>query len=198
MFPEKIGGRLMNREDTLEELRAKIIDDTGVPETVRRFLGEGADLEEIRLDAHGSWWHEGDIFENERLSLLFHRSLHRTARGNWVLEVKPYTYPVLVDLCGTFVVRIIESNGDMATVRLADRSVATLNLGAIYTDGDTLLAARVNGNQARVIDTAYRQLTSNLSETSDGYAVEVDGAVFPLAKIPDGFFDDYSANTVGD
>lgn len=188
----------MNRDEALDELRSKIIDDSEVPEMVRRFLGDGADLEEIRLDAHGSWWHEGDIFENQRLSQLFHRSLHRTTQGNWVLEIKPYTYPVLVDLCGTFVRRVVETNGNVATVRLANQTIATVKLDAIYTDGDTVLATKVEGQPARIIDTAYRQLTAGLSESGEGYTIEIGGNAFPLRSLPTEFFEDFSAEAPQD
>jgi hypothetical protein len=178
----------MDTQQELEALRAKIVDDTDVPEMVRKFLKEGAELQEIRLDEHGNWWHEGDIFENKKLAKLFHNSLHRTGKGNWVLKIKPYTYPVIVDLCGTFVARLIDSDGDEATARLRTGGTTTIDLNELYTDGDTLLATRVNGLPARIIDTAYRQLTRELTEEDGTFVITFDGEQYPLKDLPDGFF----------
>jgi hypothetical protein len=178
----------MDTQQELEALRAKIVDDTDVPEMVRKFLKEGAELQEIRLDKHGNWWHEGDIFENKKLAKLFHNSLHRTGKGNWVLKIKPYTYPVIVDLCGTFVSRVIDSDDGEATVRLRTEDTATIDLSDIYTDGETLLATRVDGVPARIIDTAYRQLTRELTEEDGTFFISLDGEQYPLQQLPDDFF----------
>lgn len=178
----------MTDSNPLDALRARIIADDEVPETVRHFLEKGASLEEIRLDRHGNWWHEGEVFENARLSALFHRSLQQTARGNWVLHIEPYTYPVLVDLCAVFVVRIVEPGADESVVRLRDETTTTMDMRALYTDGDRILATRIDGRPARIVDTAYRQLTAELTERDGRYCVRVCGREHPLHPLPEDFF----------
>src|SRR5437879_3580541 len=77
-------------------LPAPGIDPT-LPEPVRRFLAAGARLEPSVLDAEGRWHHEGGEFLNEKLQLLFHRSIGRTPGGTWVLVIPPFTYPIQVE-----------------------------------------------------------------------------------------------------
>lgn len=70
--------------------------DPTLPDTVRRFLDSGAQLEVIALDDEGNWSHQGEPFENDKLKLLFHRSITRTEGGTWLLSIPPFSYPITV------------------------------------------------------------------------------------------------------
>lgn len=172
----------------LNELRDRIVADPDVPEMVRSFLRRGADLVEIRLDRHGNWWHGGDTFQNEKLIRLFHRSLHQTRAGNWVLRIKPYTYPVVVDLTGTFVERLREQADGKVAAKLRTGDAAEFRLEDVYTDGEDLIATRINGVPARIVDTAYRQLTTDIELDGDVWVLHYDGQAIRTRPLPSDFF----------
>ena len=172
----------------MKELRDRIVEDPEVPEMVREFLRLGADLVEIRLDAHGNWWHGGDTFQNEKLIRLFHRSLHRTSAGNWVLHIKPYTYPVVVEQGGTFVERLSIHESGRLVARLLTGEEATLDTSRVYTDGEELIATLVDGVPARLVSTAYRQITSNIAQDEDTWILRFGDHVIRTIALPTGFF----------
>lgn len=175
----------------LDDLRQQTIDDPEVPEMVRRFLKGGAPLEDIRLSAYGQWRHEGDRFENKRLANLFHRSLKRTSKGTWVLEIPPYTYPVTVELTDTFISRLetlsTQTRGRLVGDPDPERWV-TVDLATIYTDGDDLLACRADGKAARLVDSAYRTLAERLDVRGETYVIRLDDAEVEVQPLPEGFF----------
>lgn len=171
----------------LEALRAAASDDADVPETVRRFLAAGAPLEEIRLDARGRWWHEGEPFENRRLMALFHRSLQRTGQGTWILSIPPYTYPVLVDETGHFVDRV-EASAEGILLRLLDGTRRPADTGRFYTDGgERILVHLEEGAWARVVGDAYRALLEDLDEEAGEWWTRVGPHRIALRDLPPSF-----------
>jgi hypothetical protein len=170
-------------DDALLQLRARALDDPDVPEGIRRALDAGAQLERIHLDARGRWTHEGERFENRRLSALFHRSVARTPAGLWLLTIAPYSYPITVEDAGWFITRIIE--GPELQAELAGGEVATIDADAFSTDGqDHVYATLWDGRRARLIDAAWRWVEAGLVEQGGRWAVALpDGrscALHPL------------------
>ena len=171
----------------LDQLRHKILDDQDVPQPVRDFLRNGADLEEIRLDARGRWSHQGEPFLNERLAALFHRSVQRTSSGNHVLHIPPYTYPIIVELTHRFVDTIAQP-ATTTTATLLDGATVTLDLTNLYTDGIDIIACSVPDGPARLVNRAYRTLTERLDERDGQFVLRLDDRDVTLAPLPDGFF----------
>lgn len=177
---------------TLETLRKNAIADHEIPEGVRRFLEQGADLEDIRLSERGIWFHQGEPFLNQKLSDLFHRSLRRTDNGTWFLHIDPYSYPVTVELTDTFVHRLL-SDSVTPQARIIGRGAhhqQLIDLHTLYSDGDQCVATRIDGKPARLVDTAYRQILERLDEEHDVFVVRFKDKSVALQPIPEGFFYD--------
>src|SRR5690625_4529667 len=89
-----------------DDLRAQVIQDEGIPATVRKFLAQGAPLEDIRLDRYARRFHQGRPFINQHLARLFHHSLNQPDQATWFLHIDPYSHPVAVELTNTSVDRL--------------------------------------------------------------------------------------------
>jgi hypothetical protein len=157
--------------------------DPSLPEVVRRFLLAGATLEDIRLDPHGRWWHEGEPFQHKRLADLFSRSLHRTPGGTWVLQISGYTYPVTVEDTGRFVLAfdLPATPQDPITLHLSSGTSEPLDLATLRHDlrGLTCLL-RDPPLRARFAKPAYYALAEHITETPDGFALRLHDALHPI------------------
>ena len=139
--------------------------DPTLPEVVQNFLRSGATLEEIRLDAHGHWTHEGQPFDNPRLIALFSRSVDRTEGGTWVLKIDPFTYPITVEDTGFFV-RAVQWSTSPPTLHLSDGTTEALDLETIdYQSGGRLYCSIRDGRfRARFKRSAYHTIMTHLQE----------------------------------
>lgn len=146
------------------------IDET-LPETVKKFLRQGYQLEEIRLDATGKWTHEGLDFENPKITGLFSRSVGRTEGGTWVLEIGRFTYPITVDDTGFFVERI-DLDQTPPQLHLSDETTDELDPATIEYKPEGRLYCDVKGGEfrARFKKPAYYALAD--------YFVEEDGTIY--------------------
>lgn len=174
-----------------DDLRQQAIRDEGIPERVRKFLSEGAPLEDIHLDAYGRWFHEGEPFINQRLARLFHRSLHQTQQGTWFLQIKPYTYPVTVELTDSFIDRLdlLGSTARAHFVGDDPEQWTDVELTTLYTDGGELLATEHNERPTRFIKRAYRNLLELLQFEDDRFVLDFPDRRIALKPLPKGFFE---------
>jgi hypothetical protein len=158
------------------DLRQQVIDDPTIPEPVRRALENGADLQEIRLDGHGRWWHAGARIEHERLSALFSRSVDVTDGGTAVLKIWRFTYPIILDDTPYFVAHIqIDEERAEVTARLNDDTVEALNLETLRLRDDDRLVVAVKGGRldALFLREPHHSLLARLEETDGGYALAI-------------------------
>lgn len=171
-------------ETPLDALRAQAAADPALPPFVRKLLAEGAPLEAIRLDGYGRWWHEGHPIDHPRVRALFHRSLARTEAGTWVLRVPPYTYPVLVDDVGHFVVRLIRDADGWSTLSSTGQR-EPLDPTTWMTDGDAWLGVRIHGGRdpARLVGAAHQTALDAIDADEDGWFVALDGDDGDVARI---------------
>lgn len=163
----------------LDALRACALADPSLPPGLARALGEGLPLEDIRLDARGRWWHQGEPFEHLRLRALFHRALQQTAHGTWLVVLPPFSYPVTVEGDHVFIVRWLDGG---SRVRLADDAVRTLEGTRWETDGlDVVRVLWPDGLRARVVGSAWRTLEGWVDEDAGGAPVlRLPGGTVPL------------------
>lgn len=159
----------MTSDDPLASLRDAAAADPSVPEALRRVLAAGATLTSIELDERGRWFHEGVEITHRRLSTLFHRGLHRTAGGTWLITLAPYSYPVRVARWGRFVVAM-----NLEGLELAGHGQRPYGaIDAWSTDGHDTVVAHVDGYAARVIGKAWAGLLDGIEEAEEGFALRL-------------------------
>lgn len=147
--------------------------DPTLPETVRRYLLSGAQLEPIRLDRHGHWWHRGEPFENRRLIDLFSRSVERTDGGTWVLHIAPFTYPIEVEDTGYFVQRItMDLAGGIlrgVVLHLSDGTDERLDPSTLQYDDSLRCRIKDGQFEARFLRMPYYQLVDHVEADRLGF-----------------------------
>lgn len=160
--------------------------DATLPEMVQNFLREGGKLEEIRLDANGTWLHEGLRFENQRVVDLFSRSVDRTEGGTWVLKVGRFTYPIVVDDVGFFVERA-DWEASPPRIWLSDGSDEVLEARDLrYADGGRLYCPIKEGRyEARFKRSVYHAIAEYLVEDDVGYLLRLPSGDLRLHEDPD-------------
>ncbi len=158
--------------------------DPTLPEVVQNFLRSGATLEEIRLDEQGRWHHQGQRFDNPRLSDLFSRSVNRTEGGTWVLEIGPFTYPITVDDTGFFV-RAVNWKASPPMLHLSDRSTEALEPASLeYRAPGKLYCAVKDGRfRARFLRSAYHSIIPHLEQRDSSIVLAIDGQEIHLGDI---------------
>lgn len=175
---------------TTDALREQVLYDEGIPATVRKFLSQGAPLEDIRLNAYGRWFHEGEPFINQNLAHLFHRSLQRTDQGTWFLHIEPYSYPVTVELTDAFVDRLKQVQHHAYAHFIGDdRDHWTkISLSPLYSDAQEILAIEHKGRAVRFVKQAYRDLSEHLAFEGEGFALRLQDRTVPILPLPEDFF----------
>ncbi|MBH25061.1 MAG: hypothetical protein CMH57_11525 [Myxococcales bacterium] len=157
--------------------------DPTLPEVVQRFLAAGAKLESIRLDAEGTWWHRGALFENPKLIHLFHGSVGRTEGGTWVLEIPPFTYPIEVEDTGFFVKRLeFDEDGERVRLHLLGGAVEELDPDTLVAD-DRGMTCRIKQGRfrARLTRGAYYALTEHVTEEGGDFLLSLGDRRWTIA-----------------
>lgn len=160
--------------------------DPTLPPMVRQFLEGGGVLEDIRLDAEGRWWHEGGLFNNEKIMRLFWRSVDRTEGGTWVLRVGRFTYPITVEDAPFFVHRVrFEGHGgdERAWLSLSDESTEALDPATLRYQEGRGLYCRVKDHrfEAHLDRAAWHGLQERLVEREGGaWGLLIAGRAWPL------------------
>lgn len=159
--------------------------DPTLPPLVQSFLAKGGQLESIRLDAEGRWWHRDGLFNNEKIMALFWRSVDRTEGGTWVLRVGRFTYPIEVDDTGFFVERVrFQGQGqqERATLHLSDETQEELDPSTLrYQEGRGLYCQIKQGRfEAHFKRPAYYAFQERFQEAPEGFQVDLGGQRWPL------------------
>ena len=168
-----------------DDLRRIVLADPTIPEPVRRALERGAELQEIRLDLRGQWWHAGARIEHVRIAELFSRSVNLTPGRTFVLEIGHFTYPILVEDTPLFVVgvQIDEALGEVRA-RLSDGTRETLDLATLQlVEPERLLVSVKDGRvRARFQRDPYHQLLDHAHDGPDGPELVIGPRSFSLAN----------------
>ncbi len=166
-----------------EELE-KILADASLPPAIASALRANLQLERIELDAEGGFWHKGEPFQNEKLMALFHRSIHRTPGGTYLISIPPYSYPIVVAEAPRQV-RHVRLVGDAVMLLLSDgteQQLAEESLCYVPGRGLYCLVDAPDGQRwsARFLRPAYYELLAHLEEEQDDRFV----LVLPRGRLP--------------
>jgi uncharacterized protein len=152
--------------------------DPTLPEVVQRYLRLGHTLDDIRLDAHGRWWHNNTPISHPRLVSLFSRSIDRTPGGTWVLKIGSTTYPIRVDKAPLFVHRV-DTSGDTLCLFLSDGSLQHVPLSSLYAPSDGGLHALLPDGHTHArwtLDAYIRFVDAHVIEDDAGQFIAVMGS----------------------
>lgn len=172
-------------ERLTRELREQVLADAETPQGVLRALRGGATLESIHLDARGRWWHEGVMFENEKLSQLFSRSVFQTEGRVWFLRIGSQSYPITVACTGYFAERLMSRRSMTQLVLTTGEQVETGRAGWV-TDGGERVGVRLpDGRDVRLVGAAHQLAVSLVEAMEDGWQLRLGEGLATLHAWPE-------------
>jgi len=151
-----------------------------IPEEIKKLLESGETIDEIRIDAGGSWTHNGQEFLNERIIDFFNRSVDVTRDGEYVIHYADFVYPIVVEDAPLFVTGVrFEGTGSQEKVFITVRS-----RGEELLDTDTLCVKVNNSLYCRVCRGRFPakfmrspsfQVLERLEESDDTFHLSIGG-----------------------
>lgn len=115
----------------------------------------------ISFGRDGRWYSDGERIDNERIALLFSRSIRQSPDGGYYLEVGEERAPV--DVQDTpYVVRAVEGDGERGfSLMLNDGERERLDPTTLEVGAHNVLYCRVKGGRfrARFLRSAYYHLS---------------------------------------
>lgn len=162
----------------MSEPEATWLNDPTIPEPIKDALRRGLKLERIALDSEGNFWHEGELLDDPRICELFHRSIKRTAGGSYLLEVPPFSYPLVVADVPYWITQVRFAGGEAAgeptriRLRLSDGSEEDLAIDTLAYQPRRGFACLVKGRSmpARFSRPCYFALAEHVVEEEDDEA----------------------------
>jgi hypothetical protein len=135
---------------------------------------------DLRLDAEGRWWHDGQPFENERLIALFDRGIDvHPDSGEPILRVGTQWCYFRADDVPFVVRRLVDDGGLVAELNTGERVAVPED--ALEVGVNEVVYARLGPRRrARLSRQAQSALAAWLREDEDGLAVVVDGRRWPV------------------
>jgi hypothetical protein len=159
------------------------LDET-LPEEIKAVLRQGAELEEIRLDRHGRWHHQGTLITHRRIVDLLNTHIERTPGGSWLIRVGEHAHPIVVEDTPYFV-RWFEKGPEGILVHLSDGTSEPLDPGSISYEGPGRLYCKVKQGKfrARFQHAPYHDLLVELTERrGDRIVLDLGGHVIDLGE----------------
>ncbi|HUO06181.1 MAG TPA: DUF1285 domain-containing protein [Candidatus Binataceae bacterium] len=137
----------------------------------------------ISFRRDGNWYSDEERIDNQRIALLFSRSIKRNPDGSYFLQVAEERAPITVEDT-PYVIRTLEDDGCGGFIAiLNDGAREELDPSALETGSDNVLYTRVKGGnfRARFLRPAYYQLSGYFESGADGrFYVSLHGRRHPL------------------
>lgn len=161
-------------------------DYAEIPEYIRE-LFETGELEEIRIDAEGTWLHAGEPFVNQRIIDFFNRCVDVTADGMFVIRYGPFVHPIVVEDAPVFITGVrFEGFGEFERVFVMPTTGVEeeLDLGGLgYRRSGGLYCRVKNGRlQAKFKRSPSFQILERLEESEDTFYITLRGQRIVLTE----------------
>ncbi|MCP4134660.1 MAG: DUF1285 domain-containing protein [bacterium] len=166
-----------------------------IPEYIEDLLKAGEQIDEIRLDKEGNWFHNGVGFENKKIIDFFNKSIAKTKEGEYVLHYDRYVYPIIVEDTPIFITGVrFEGFADFEKVFLNLSTGNTVELDPAtlyYNSNNNALYCTVStegideGFPAKFKRSPSFHILDRLDETNGSYFLNICGKRISLKQIND-------------
>jgi uncharacterized protein len=157
-----------------------------IPDYIKRMMQEGEELDEIRIDSEGHWFHNGIAFKNKKLISFFNKSIDITKDGLYVINYSGFVYPIIVEDAPLFVTgfRIIKNdNEESILIALNSGEVEKLNLNTLHYKNNALYCFIKNGEiPAKFKRSPSYDLLQDIKDNDDIYYLELCGKRIVLSE----------------
>jgi hypothetical protein len=147
------------------------------PEQIERMRAIG-----LRLDRAGTFWHDGSAVTHPRLrqALLRWLDVREDGRDIVRLDDKRYAY---VDIDDAHLrAKSARWDGDRCFVLWDDDQDEELDYASLRQAADNAFYVRARGTlRGRIAGAAHHAIAERIVETSDGFALNAAGRVWPIA-----------------
>ncbi|HLW71553.1 MAG TPA: DUF1285 domain-containing protein [Candidatus Binataceae bacterium] len=138
----------------------------------------------ISFRRDGNWYTDDERIDNQRIALLFSRSIRRNADGSFFLQVGDERASITVEDTPYVVITVEESAYGGFLVVTNDGEREGLDLATLEVGANNVLYCRVKAGvfRARFLRSAYYHLSDHfVAEENGGFALSVAGRRYPIA-----------------
>ena len=157
-----------------------------IPEFIKKLIDAGQEIDEIKLDAEGNWFHNGEGFKNKKIARFFSEHIDITREGEYVISYDDFVYPVVVEDAPVFITGIkIEGKGEDEKIYLSPTrgEVEKLDIDTLHYKKDCLYCYVNNGKfLAKFNRSPSFELLYRLEETDDIYYIHLGGKKLVLGE----------------
>ncbi|MBN2401535.1 MAG: DUF1285 domain-containing protein [Spirochaetes bacterium] len=157
-----------------------------IPDYIKKMMQEGEELDEIRIDAEGRWFHNGAAFKNKKLISFFNKSIDITREGLYVINYSGFVYPIIVEDAPLFVTgwRLIKNKGgENILIALNSGEIEKLDLDSLHYKNNALYCFVRNGEiSAKFKRSPCFDMLQNLQDNDDIYYLELCGKRIVLSE----------------
>jgi len=131
----------------------------------------------------GNWYSDDERIENERIALLFSKSIHQDQDGNYYLQVADERAPIAVEDT-PYVVKKVDEDGRSGFVITTNDDISEpLNPATLEIGDRDVLYCRVKGGafRARFLRPAYYHLAEHfMSDDGESFGIVVANRRYPI------------------
>ncbi len=155
-------------------------DFVEIPDYIKHLMESGEGVDEIKIDAEGNWFHNGEQFENQRIIDFFNASIRRTREGTYVIHYADFTYPITVEDTPLFVtgVRYVGfADFEKVYITLKSGVEEELDVDTLFVKPNNCLYCMVrNGTMpAKFMRSPSFQVLERLEESDDTFYLTIAG-----------------------
>lgn len=161
-----------------------------IPDEIKKLIESGEQIDEIKLDSEGNWFHNGVMFTNERIIDFFNKSISKTKDGQYVIHYGNFVYPIVVEDVPFFITGVrFEGFGEFESVYITIRSRGEelLDPETLYVGNQNALYCRVYNGEfpAKFLHSPSFQILERLEESDDVFYLHICGKKIVLKEKSD-------------
>jgi uncharacterized protein len=157
-----------------------------IPDYIKKMMREGEELDEIKIDSEGHWFHNGNAFKNKKLINFFNKSIDITKDGFYVINYSGFVYPIIVEDAPLFVTgfRFIKNeDGESIFIALNTGEVEKLNIHTLHYKNNALYCFVKNGEiPAKFKRSPCYDLLQDIKDNDEIYYLELCGKRIVLSE----------------
>jgi hypothetical protein len=131
----------------------------------------------------GNWYSDDERIDNQRIALLFSKSIHRDRHGNYFLQVAEERAPVTVEDTPYVVKKVDEDANGGFVITTNDEVSEPLNPSTLEIGDHDVLYCKVKGGEyrARFLRSAYYHLADHfMSDDGESFGLIVADHRYPI------------------
>ena len=141
----------------------------------------------ISFRRDGNWYSDNEPIENERIALLFSKSIRRDQNGNYFLQVADERAPITVEDTPYVIKRIDEDGHGGFVITTNDEASEPLDPSTLEIGDRDVLYCRVKGGafRGRFLRSAYYHLAEHfISDDGESFGLIIAGHRYPIEFKP--------------